>query len=172
MSQSLRKSDRIGGLLRYGIPEFKMEEQYIDRRIKQMEAGGTKFVTNVNVGTDISYQEIQSDHDAVILAIGSTNWRDLPIPGQILMEFTKLWNSLNQPTECRKEIMRDHPFSALGKDVIIIGGGDTGADCLGTVHRHGAASVKQFEIMPISRGQRSQYALANMAINDAYIICT
>ena len=142
------KSDRIGGLLRYGIPEFKMEKQYIDRRIKQMEAEGTKFVTNVNVGTDISYQEIQSDYDAVILAIGSTNWRDLPIPGRDLNGIYQAMEFLEPANRVQEGDYEDHPFSALGKDVIIIGGGDTGADCLGTVHRHGAASVKQFEIMP------------------------
>ena len=142
------KNDRIGGLLRYGIPEFKMEKQYIDRRIAQMKAEGTKFITNVTVGEDLSYDDLQSGNDAVVLAIGATNWRDLPIPGRDLTGIYQAMEFLEPANRVQEGDYEDHPFSALGKDVIIIGGGDTGADCLGTAHRHGAASVKQFEIMP------------------------
>ena len=144
----LERSDRIGGLLRYGIPEFKMEKQYIDRRTNQMEAEGTKFETSVNVGVDVSYEELCEKFDAVILAIGATNWRDLPIPGRDLEGIYQAMEFLEPANRVQEGDFDNHPFSALGKNVVIIGGGDTGADCLGTVHRHGAASVKQFEIMP------------------------
>ena len=142
------RADRPGGLLRYGIPEFKMEKRHVDRRIEQMEAEGTEFRCNVSVGTDVTADELRADYDAVVLACGATQARDLPIPGRELggihqaMEFLPIANrvqegDLDAPT-----------LTAEGKDVIIIGGGDTGADCLGTSHRQGAASIHQFEIMP------------------------
>jgi glutamate synthase (NADPH/NADH) small chain len=142
------RADRIGGLLRYGIPEFKMEKRFLDRRLEQMEAEGTEFRTNVNVGVDISAEQLRSDFDAVVLAGGATAWRDLPIPGRELtgvyqaMEYLPLANKVQQGDLDRA------PIHAEGKRVVIIGGGDTGADCLGTSHRQGATSVHQFEIMP------------------------
>jgi glutamate synthase (NADPH/NADH) small chain len=147
------RADRIGGLLRYGIPEFKMEKHHIDRRLAQMEAEGTKFRAGVNVGVDITAEELRSEFDAVVLAGGATAWRDLPIPGRQLdgihqaMEYLPWANRVQQGDQVLDE-NGEPPITAKGKKVVIIGGGDTGADCLGTAHRQGAASVHQFEIMP------------------------
>ncbi|WP_422743851.1 glutamate synthase subunit beta [Mycobacterium sp. WMMD1722] len=147
------RADRIGGLLRYGIPEFKMEKRHIDRRLEQMEAEGTQFRTGVNVGVDITVAELRSQFDAVVLAGGATAWRDLPIPGRELegiyqaMEFLP-WANRVQMGDPVLGSDGEPPITAKGKKVVIIGGGDTGADCLGTSHRQGAASVHQFEIMP------------------------
>ncbi|MFZ2528039.1 MAG: glutamate synthase subunit beta [Rhodococcus sp. (in: high G+C Gram-positive bacteria)] len=147
------REDRIGGLLRYGIPEFKMEKAIIDRRLAQMEAEGTIFKPGVNVGVDITAAELREQFDAVVLSGGATVARDLPIPGRELdgihqaMEFLPLANRV----QLGDAITDEHglpPINARGKKVVIIGGGDTGADCLGTSHRQGAASVHQFEIMP------------------------
>ncbi len=152
----LERADRIGGLLRYGIPEFKMEKRVIDRRIQQMRAEGTEFRTGVNVGVDVSVEQVRADYDAVLLAGGATKWRDLPIPGRELtgvyqaMEFLPLANRVQQGD------LDASPISAAGKRVVIIGGGDTGADCLGTSHRQGAASVHQFEIMTRPPASRSE----------------
>jgi glutamate synthase (NADPH/NADH) small chain len=145
-----------GGLLRYGIPEFKMEKRFLDRRLEQMRAEGTAFVCGVEVGAQVSAADIRHQHDAVVLAVGATVARDLPIPGRDLagihqaMEFLPLANravTADDPALAT-------PISAAGKRVVIIGGGDTGADCLGTVHRQGARSVHQFEIMPRPPDQR------------------
>jgi glutamate synthase (NADPH/NADH) small chain len=147
------RADRIGGLLRYGIPEFKMEKRHIDRRLEQMEAEGTQFRAGVNVGVDITAAQLRSEFDAVVLAGGATAWRDLPIPGRDLdgihqaMEFLPWANRVQNGDPVTDENGLP-PLHAKDKKVIIIGGGDTGADCLGTVHRQGAASVHQFEIMP------------------------
>jgi glutamate synthase (NADPH/NADH) small chain len=147
------REDRIGGLLRYGIPEFKMEKRHIDRRLEQMQAEGTEFRAGVNVGVDITAQQLRAEFDAVVLAGGATAWRDLPIPGRELdgihqaMEFLPWANRVQQGDPVTDDEGLP-PLHARGKKVIIIGGGDTGADCLGTVHRQGAASVHQFEIMP------------------------
>ncbi|BCI55818.1 dihydropyrimidine dehydrogenase subunit A [Mycolicibacterium litorale] len=147
------RADRIGGLLRYGIPEFKMEKRHIDRRLEQMEAEGTQFRTGVNVGVDISVAQLRSEFDAVVLAGGATAWRDLPIPGRELdgihqaMEFLP-WANRVQLGDPVTDDDGEPPITAKGKRVVIIGGGDTGADCLGTSHRQGAVSVHQFEIMP------------------------
>jgi glutamate synthase (NADPH/NADH) small chain len=146
------RADKVGGLLRYGIPEFKMEKSVLDRRLDQMRAEGTRFVTGVEVGgsgaDDLSAEQLRGEHDAVVLAGGSTIGRDLPVPGRELdgihlaMEFLPFGNrqALGE--------LDDPPITAHGKDVVIIGGGDTGADCLGTSHRQGARSVTQLEIMP------------------------
>ena len=143
------RADRIGGLLRYGIPEFKMEKRHLDRRLAQMEAEGTQFRAGVNVGVDLGVGELRANFDALVLAGGATAWRDLPVPG-------RHFNGVHQAMEflpwSNKAIegdltLADLPLTAKDKDVIIIGGGDTGADCLGTVHRHGARSVTQLEIM-------------------------
>ncbi|MEP7055902.1 MAG: glutamate synthase subunit beta, partial [Actinomycetota bacterium] len=144
----LERADRIGGLLRYGIPEFKMEKRHLDRRIEQMQAEGTEFRVNVNVGVDVTVEQLDADYDAVVLAGGATAWRDLPIPGRELtgvyqaMEFLPFANKVQQGD------IDVAPVSADGKRVVIIGGGDTGADCLGTSLRQGALSVHQFEILP------------------------
>jgi glutamate synthase (NADPH) small chain len=142
------RADKIGGLLRYGIPEFKMEKRFIDRRLAQMEAEGTEFRPGVNVGVDVGVDELRRQFDAIVLAGGATQWRDLPVPGRELdgihqaMEYLPLANRVAQGE------LADSPMTAAGKRVVIIGGGDTGADCLGTAHRQGAAAIHQFEIMP------------------------
>jgi glutamate synthase (NADPH/NADH) small chain len=142
------RADAVGGLLRYGIPEFKMEKKVLDRRLKQMRLEGTVFKTGVNIGVDITAEQLLERFDAVVLAIGSTVARDLPIPGRELagihqaMEFLPQANRVALGQEVPEQI------SAHGKDVVIIGGGDTGADCLGTSIRQGARSITQLEIMP------------------------
>ena len=132
------RADRIGGLLRYGIPEFKMEKRHIDRRLEQMEAEGTKFRTGVNVGVDITAEQLRADFDAVVLTGGATDWRDLPIPGRELdgihqaMEYLP-WANRVQNGDPVVGDDGEPPITAKDKKVVIIGGGDTGADCLGTV---------------------------------------
>ncbi len=147
------RADRIGGLLRYGIPEFKMEKRHIDRRLEQMEAEGTKFRAGVDVGVDVTAEELREEFDAIVLAGGATDWRDLPIPGRELdgvhqaMEFLP-WANKVQEGDPVLGPDGQPPITAKDKRVVIIGGGDTGADCLGTSLRQGARSVHQFEIMP------------------------
>ncbi|WFR72909.1 glutamate synthase subunit beta [Prescottella defluvii] len=154
------REDRIGGLLRYGIPEFKMEKRHIDRRLAQMEAEGTVFRTGVNVGVDLTAEQLREQFDAVVLAGGATEARDLPIPGRELdgihqaMEFLPIANRV-QLGDPILDATGEPLISAKGKKVVIIGGGDTGADCLGTSHRQGAESVHQFEIMPRPPEQRA-----------------
>jgi glutamate synthase (NADPH) small chain len=151
------KADRVGGLLRYGIPNFKLEKHIVDRRVEQMSAEGVEFVTNVHVGAGIAVKELQHKFDAIVLAGGSEQPRDLKVPGRELsgihfaMEFLPQQNRrcLGDSLDAASEIV------ATGKRVIIIGGGDTGADCLGTVHRQKAVSVHQFEIMPVPPQERS-----------------
>jgi len=138
------RADAIGGLLRYGIPEFKMEKRRLDRRLDQMRAEGTEFRTGVNVGVDLTVDELRSSYDAVVLAGGATAWRDLPVPGR---EFTGVYQAMEYLPPANKAYAQS-PINAAGKHVVVIGGGDTGADCLGTAHRQGAASVTQLEIMP------------------------
>jgi glutamate synthase (NADPH) small chain len=149
------KADRIGGLLRYGIPDFKMEKWLIDRRIKQMIAEGVEFRTNVHVGQAIPGEELREDFNAILLAGGAEQPRDLPVPGRKLkgihfaMEFLPQQNRRGAGDQVPNQIL------ATGKHVVIIGGGDTGADCLGTSHRQKAASVHQFEIMPMPPEDRA-----------------
>ncbi|MFP5331254.1 MAG: glutamate synthase subunit beta [Acidimicrobiia bacterium] len=142
------RDDRIGGLLRYGIPEFKMEKRHLNRRLAQMEAEGTRFRTGVEIGIDVTAAEVQASFDAVVLAGGATARRDLPIPGRELDGIYQAMDYLPWANRVQEGDIDTPPVSAEGKRVIIIGGGDTGADCLGTAHRQGAASVHQFEIMP------------------------
>ena len=148
------RADRIGGLLRYGIPEFKMEKSRLDRRLGQMRAEGTEFRTGVNVGVDLTVEQLRAEFDAVVLSGGSTQARDLPITGRELdgvhqaMEFLPLANKVQEGDLDRS------PIHAEGKHVVVIGGGDTGADCVGTSHRQGAASVTQLEIMPTPPSSR------------------
>jgi len=144
------KSSRIGGLLRYGIPAFKMEKRFLDRRISLMEAEGVVFRTSVNVGADLSAEKIRHDYDAILLAGGAGQPRDLKVPGRELpgvhfaMEYLTQQNRRNEG----EVIPEEHAITATDKRVVIIGGGDTGADCLGTVHRQNARSVAQFELLP------------------------
>ena len=143
------KSDRIGGLLRYGIPDFKMEKHLIDRRVRQIEGEGVEFKPNVEVGLSLSAEQLKRQYDAIVIAMGAEQPRNLNVPGRELkgvhfaMEFLPQQNKRVAGDKVASQI------SATGKHVIIIGGGDTGADCLGTSHRQRAASVTQFEIMPI-----------------------
>lgn len=142
------RADRVGGLLRYGIPEFKMEKRHIDRRIEQMKAEGTTFVVNSTVGVDVSADDLRASHDAVVLACGATQPRDLLIPGRDLNGIHQAMEYLPQSNRVQEGDIESPVISAEGLDVVIIGGGDTGADCLGTALRQGARSVHQFEIMP------------------------
>jgi glutamate synthase (NADPH/NADH) small chain len=142
------RADRAGGLLRYGIPEFKMEKRHLQRRLEQMEAEGTEFRCGVNVGVDVTGEDLQRDFDAVVLAGGATAWRDLPIDGRDLEGIHQAMEYLPLANRVVEGDLESAPIDAAGKRVVIIGGGDTGADCLGTAHRQGAASVHQFEIMP------------------------
>jgi glutamate synthase (NADPH/NADH) small chain len=151
------KSDRIGGLLRYGIPEFKMEKRHLDRRLALMETEGVVFRPGINVGVDVPASRLRNDYDAVLLAGGAGQPRDLRVPGRDLrgihfaMEYLTLQNK-----RCEGDVIADEEFiTAQGKHVIIIGGGDTGADCLGTAHRQGAASVHQFELLPKPPNERA-----------------
>ncbi|MGD0871234.1 MAG: glutamate synthase subunit beta [Bryobacteraceae bacterium] len=150
------KSDRIGGLLRYGIPDFKMEKRLIDRRLDQMRAEGVEFRTGVHVGVDVQAEELRADHDAVLLAGGAEQPRDLRVPGRELagihfaMEYLPQQNRRCEGDEVPGQIL------ATGKHVVIIGGGDTGADCLGTCHRQGALSVTQFELLQKPPEERSR----------------
>lgn len=148
------RDDRVGGLLRYGIPEFKMEKRFLDRRLQQMEAEGTEFRVNAEAGTDPDGEQLREEFDAVALAGGATQWRDLPIPGRELRGVYQAMEFLPDANRVQSGDFGEHPRSAAGKRVVIIGGGDTGADCLGSVHRQGAASVHQFEIMPRPPDQR------------------
>jgi glutamate synthase (NADPH/NADH) small chain len=151
------KSDRIGGLLVYGIPEFKMEKHIVERRLEQMSAEGVKFVTGAEVGNNVAVEELRSEFNAIVLAGGSEHPRDLNVPGRELkgihfaMEYLPQQNrrNLGDVIDPETEIL------ATGKRVVIIGGGDTGADCLGTCHRQKPISVHQFEIMPKPPDERS-----------------
>jgi len=142
------RAEKIGGLLRYGIPEFKMEKHILDRRLSQMEKEGTRFRPGVDVGGEITGADLRKKFDAIVLAVGSTQWRDLSIKGREnkgvyqAMEFLP-WGNKQALGE-----VSEPPINVAGKHVVILGGGDTGADCLGTSIRQGAASVTQLEIMP------------------------
>ncbi len=144
------KQDRVGGLLRYGIPDFKFEKSHIDRRIEQMAAEGVVFHLNAHVGVDVDIQQLQQDFDAVLLAGGSEQPRDLPVPGRELDGVHFAMDFLRQQNRrvAGDEIPASEAISATGKHVVVIGGGDTGSDCIGTSIRQGAASVTQLEIMP------------------------
>ncbi len=163
------KNDTVGGLLRYGIPDFKMDKSHIDRRVKQLELEGVVFKTNTIVGdlpkgskvtnwatSSVSAEQLKKDFDAVLLSGGSEQSRDLPAPGRDLagihfaMEFLPMQNRVNGGGKVKDQIM------ATGKNVIVIGGGDTGSDCVGTSNRHGAKSVVQFELMPMPPEQENR----------------
>lgn len=142
------RADKIGGLLRYGIPEFKMEKQVLDRRLDQMRREGTVFRAGVDVGSTLTGQQLRERYDAVVLAIGSTLGRDLPVPGRELDGIHQAMEYLPQSNRASLGEKVEGQIRADGKHVVIIGGGDTGADCLGTAHRQKAASVTQLEILP------------------------
>jgi len=152
----LERADRIGGLLRYGIPEFKMEKRNIDRRIKQMSAEGTIFRTNATVGENVDIDVLLASHDAVVLACGATNWRDLNVQGRELIGIHQAMEYLPPANKVQHGDHVETEISAKGKHVVIIGGGDTGADCLGTAIRQGAASITQLEIMPQPPNSRAE----------------
>ncbi len=151
------RADRIGGLMRYGIPEFKMEKKRLDRRLEQMEAEGVSFKTNAHVGENISVDDLRADFDALLLTGGACAARDLPVPGRELkgihqaMEYLPMQNRI-----CEGDAKPDNFIDAKDKHVVIIGGGDTGADCLGTANRQGAKSVHQLEIMQKPPKTRSE----------------
>ncbi len=151
------KSDRIGGLLRYGIPDFKLEKRIVERRVEQMTAEGITFQTCVHAGVDIAAEDLRKEFDAVLIAIGSTRPRDLPVPGRELKGIHFAMEFLPQQNRRVAGLPVDPAASitATDKRVVIIGGGDTGADCLGTSHRQGAASVHQFELLPQPPPSRS-----------------
>ena len=166
------RADAAGGLLRYGIPEFKMEKRHLERRLAQMRAEGTEFVCGVNAGVDVPAAALRAGYDAIVLAGGATVPRGLPVPGAGLagvhqaMEYLPLANSAVTasmgtggagPAFMRNGGAADPAISARGRHVVIIGGGDTGADCLGTAHRQGAASVTQLEIMPQPPAARPEH---------------
>ena len=148
------RADRIGGLLRYGIPDFKLEKQIIDRRLQVMTAEGITFKTGVEIGKDITGEQLKKDFDAVVVAIGSTRSRDLNIPGR---EFKGIHLAMEFLPQQNKVVAGDKvpgQIKATGKHVIVIGGGDTGSDCIGTSNRHGAASVTNFELLPMPTKER------------------
>ncbi len=152
------KNDRIGGLLRYGIPDFKMEKHHIDRRMEQLEAEGVTFRINSHIGVNVSVEDLRKEFHAVLLAGGAEQPRDLPVPGRELkgIHFAMDFLPLNNKRNAGDTVPPGEWISAEGKHVIIIGGGDTGADCLGTSHRHKAASIRQFEIMPMPPRERAE----------------
>jgi glutamate synthase (NADPH/NADH) small chain len=149
------KSDRIGGLLRYGIPNFKMEKHLIDRRLEQMSAEGVEFKPNSHVGHNVAVEDLRKEFDAILLSGGAEHSRDLKVPGRELqgihfaMEFLPQQNKVCEGDTVANQIL------ATGKRVVIIGGGDTGADCLGTTHRQKPVSVHQFELLPMPPKERS-----------------
>ena len=143
------KSDRIGGLLRYGIPDFKMEKWVIDRRLEQMKAEGVEFKTGVSIGKDLTGEQLRQQFDAVGLTLGAEQPRELPIPGRELKGIHLAMDYLTQQNKRNAgDTITDEPITAKGKRVVIIGGGDTGSDCLGTVHRQGCIETHQFELLP------------------------
>lgn len=148
------RADRIGGLLRYGIPEFKMEKHHLDQRLQQMEAEGVKFRPNVEIGVDMTVADLRRRYDAIVIATGATAWRDLPIPGRDLSGVYQAMEFLPLANRVQEYDLEASPLDVAGQHVVIIGGGDTGADCLGTSHRQGAASVTQLEIMPRPHDER------------------
>ncbi|RMH38320.1 MAG: glutamate synthase subunit beta [Nitrospirae bacterium] len=143
------KADRVGGLLRYGIPDFKMEKWVLDRRLDQLQAEGVRFETNVHVGVDLSGKDLVRQFDAVLLTLGAEQPRDLPVPGRELKGIHFAMEYLTQQNRrVAGDLIQGESITAKGKRVVIIGGGDTGSDCLGTAHRQGCVEVHQFELLP------------------------
>ena len=151
------KADRIGGLLRYGIPEFKMEKWVIDRRLEQMQAEGVQFKTGVHVGVDIDAETLRRQYDAICLAMGAEQARELPVRGRELKGIHLAMDYLTQQNKRNAgDSILEEPITAKGKRVVILGGGDTGSDCLGTTHRQGCTEVHQFELLPEPPPQRAE----------------
>jgi glutamate synthase (NADPH/NADH) small chain len=142
------RADKIGGLLRYGIPEFKMEKAILDRRLDQMTKEGTRFRPGVNVGVELTGAQLRTKYDAIVLAVGATQWRDINVPGRELKGIYQAMEFLPWGNRQGLGEIENPEINVAGKHVVILGGGDTGADCLGTSVRQGAASVTQLEIMP------------------------
>jgi glutamate synthase (NADPH) small chain len=164
------RDDRPGGLIRYGIPDFKMDKALLDRRVEQMEAEGTLFECGVDVGVDLSVEDLRSGHDAVILALGALWQRELEIPGRHLGGIHLAMDYLVPANRVQAGLLAEPPIDADGKRVIIIGGGDTAADCLGTAHRQGAASVHQFDIHeqpPDERPESTPWPLWPLVLRDS-----
>jgi len=166
------KADRIGGLLRYGIPDFKMEKWVLDRRLDQMQKEGVVFETGVCVGEDLDIQTLRNEYDAVLLTMGAEQARELPIPGR---ELKGIHLAMDYLTQQNKRVAGDtvsgETISAEGKRVVIIGGGDTGSDCLGTAHRQGCAVVHQFELLPEpppTRGSSTPWPLWPMQLRTSH----
>ena len=161
----LERADRIGGLLRYGIPEFKMEKKHLDRRLEQMKQEGTEFRVNADVGGTVDIDVLRASHDAIVLACGATSWRDLNVPGRELKGIHQAMEYLPIANKVQEGDFSSSSIDAKDKNVVIIGGGDTGADCLGTALRQGAKQVLQLEIMPRPADSRAannpwpQYAM-------------
>ena len=166
------KADRIGGLLRYGIPDFKMEKWVLDRRLEQMKIEGVNFETNVNVGNDLPLETLRRDFDAVLLTLGAEQARDLTIPGRELKGVHFAMEYLTQQNRrVAGDTISEEPISAKGKRVVIIGGGDTGSDCLGTAHRQGCLEVHQFELLPEpppSRAESTPWPLWPMQLRTSH----
>ncbi len=148
------KDDRLGGLMRYGIPEFKMEKRHLERRLEQMRAEGTKFRTSTAVGQDVGAAELRARYDAIVIATGATAWRELTVPGRELAGIQQAMEYLPLANRVCEGDLESSPMSAAGKHVVIVGGGDTGADCLGTAVREGAASVTQLDIYAQAGAER------------------
>jgi glutamate synthase (NADPH/NADH) small chain len=149
------RAAKIGGLLRYGIPEFKMEKHILDRRLNQMEREGTRFRPGVDVGGELTGSALRKKYDAIVLAVGATKWRDLDIPGRDLVGVYQAMEYLPWGNAQALGVLEPDGINVAGKHVVILGGGDTGADCLGTAIRQGAASITQLEIMPRPSDERA-----------------
>ncbi|HTC21565.1 MAG TPA: glutamate synthase subunit beta, partial [bacterium] len=149
------RADRIGGLLRYGIPEFKMEKRHVDRRMEQMKAEGVEFKTNANIGHNVPIEDLKRDFDAIVLAGGATQARNLPVPGRDLKGVYFAMEYLPQSNKVQEGDKVENQIHAKDKHVIILGGGDTGADCIGTAHRQGAKSVTSLELLPKPPAERA-----------------
>ena len=148
------RADKIGGLLRYGIPEFKMEKHILDRRLEQMEKEGTRFRPGVDIGGELSGSTLRKKYDAIVLAVGATQWRELAIPGRDLVGIYQAMEYLPWGNRQALGEVQNPTINVAGKHVVILGGGDTGADCLGTSIRQGAESITQLEIMPRPTDER------------------
>ena len=150
------RADRIGGLLRYGIPEFRMEKRRLDLRLDQLRGEGTGFRVGVQVGVDLGVEQLRSGSDAIVLACGATDGRELAVPGRALAGVHPAMEYLSWANRVQEGDVAESPVCAQGKDVVIVGGGDTGADCLGTAHRQRARSVTHVDIRPRPPGRRTQ----------------